>query len=346
MPEPAGGARPDAGAARRRPDGLPGGALQGRGDRRAGRPAGVPRGGSARRQGQRPRLPQRSDGAGLVDAGLGGRPADVAALQQLPQPPSTTSWITYVRCHDDIGWAIADEDAWAVGLDPFAHRRFLSEWYSGSFPGSWARGLVFQQNNLTGDRRISGSLASLAGLEAGDPDAHRAHPAGARDHPRLRRRAGALDGRRARPPQRPGLGRRPRARRRQPVGAPAADAVAGGARRARDQRGAARPPRRTPLPAAPARRLADRGLGPPRPRRAAGGPQAPGRGAAGRLQRHRRRARGRGRRPALARAAHLRPPRRDQRPARPSSTTARSGWRRTPPPGSTTATVPDCADIA
>ena len=93
------------------------------------------------------------------------------ALQQLPQPPSTTAWITYARCHDDIGWAIADEDARAVGLDPFAHRRFLSDWYSGAFPGSWARGLVFQQNEQTGDRRISGSLASLAGLEAGDPDA-------------------------------------------------------------------------------------------------------------------------------------------------------------------------------
>jgi amylosucrase len=93
------------------------------------------------------------------------------ALQQLPQPPSTTAWITYVRCHDDIGWAVSDEDARAVGLDPFAHRRFLSDWYSGAFPGSWARGLVFQQNELTGDRRISGSLASLAGLQAGDPDA-------------------------------------------------------------------------------------------------------------------------------------------------------------------------------
>ena len=93
------------------------------------------------------------------------------ALQQLPQPPSTTAWVTYVRCHDDIGWAISDEDCRAVGLDPWAHRRFLSEWYSGSFPGSWARGLVFQQNLVTGDRRISGSLASLAGLEAGDPDA-------------------------------------------------------------------------------------------------------------------------------------------------------------------------------
>ena len=93
------------------------------------------------------------------------------ALQQVPQPPSTTAWTTYVRCHDDIGWAIADEDAHAVGIDPWAHRRFLSDWYSGSYPGSWARGLVFQQNEQTGDRRISGSLASLAGLEAGDPHA-------------------------------------------------------------------------------------------------------------------------------------------------------------------------------
>ncbi len=93
------------------------------------------------------------------------------ALQQVPQPPSTTAWTTYVRCHDDIGWAIGDEDASAVGIDPYAHRRFLSDWYSGAYPGSWARGLVFQRNEATGDRRISGSLASLAGLEAGDPQA-------------------------------------------------------------------------------------------------------------------------------------------------------------------------------
>ena len=93
------------------------------------------------------------------------------ALQQLPQPPSATAWVTYLRCHDDIGWAVSDEDARAVGLDPAAHRRFLSDWYSGSHPGSWARGLVFQQNEATGDRRISGSLASLAGLEVGDPHA-------------------------------------------------------------------------------------------------------------------------------------------------------------------------------
>jgi amylosucrase len=95
------------------------------------------------------------------------------ALQQLPPPPPTTAWITYARCHDDIGWAISDEDAAAVGLDGHAHRRFLSDFYAGDFPGSWARGLVFQENEATGDRRISGSLASLAGLQAGDPHAVR-----------------------------------------------------------------------------------------------------------------------------------------------------------------------------
>ncbi len=106
---------------------------------------------------------------------LASRDAGLAAysLQQLATPPSTTAWITYARCHDDIGWAIDDDCAAAVGMSGYAHRRFLSDFYSGEFPGSWARGLVFQENPVTHDRRISGSLASLAGLEAGDPFAVR-----------------------------------------------------------------------------------------------------------------------------------------------------------------------------
>ncbi|MGF1663989.1 MAG: alpha-amylase family protein [Kineosporiaceae bacterium] len=88
------------------------------------------------------------------------------ALGSLPPVPATTAWITYVRCHDDIGWAVSDADAAAVGLDGPAHRAFLSDWYSGAFPGSWGRGLVFQANPATGDRRISGSAAALAGLVA------------------------------------------------------------------------------------------------------------------------------------------------------------------------------------
>ncbi|MDX1654399.1 MAG: alpha-amylase family protein, partial [Candidatus Competibacteraceae bacterium] len=87
------------------------------------------------------------------------------ALQQFPDNPSSSAWNTYVRCHDDIGWAIRDEDAAAIGLNGFGHRAFLSDFYSGRFEGSFARGSTFQYNPRTGDRRISGTLASLAGLE-------------------------------------------------------------------------------------------------------------------------------------------------------------------------------------
>lgn len=91
------------------------------------------------------------------------------ALRALPPAPANTAWVTYLRCHDDIGWAIGDSDAAAVGVSGPGHRNFLSDWYSGQFPGSPARGLVFQHNPATGDRRISGTSASLAGLvSAGD----------------------------------------------------------------------------------------------------------------------------------------------------------------------------------
>ncbi len=84
----------------------------------------------------------------------------------MPSIPSRTSWLTYVRCHDDIGWAVTEEDAAAVGLNGYLHRSFLSDFYNGRFPNSFARGATFQFNPKTNDRRISGSCASLAGLEA------------------------------------------------------------------------------------------------------------------------------------------------------------------------------------
>lgn len=86
-------------------------------------------------------------------------------LHDMPPAPIGTTWVTYVRCHDDIGWAITDEYAAAVGENGFLHRQFLNEFYSGAFPGSFARGALFQYNPATRDARISGTTASLAGLE-------------------------------------------------------------------------------------------------------------------------------------------------------------------------------------
>ncbi|MCA9145333.1 MAG: alpha-glucosidase C-terminal domain-containing protein [Planctomycetaceae bacterium] len=79
-------------------------------------------------------------------------------------PPGTT-WTNYLRCHDDIGWTFDDLDAEAIGINAFNHRKFLNEFYTGQFPGSFARGVPFQHNAETGDMRISGTMASLAGLE-------------------------------------------------------------------------------------------------------------------------------------------------------------------------------------
>ena len=80
--------------------------------------------------------------------------------------PDECAWVNYIRCHDDIGWTFDDGDASALGINGYDHRRFLNSFYTGRFPGSFARGLPFQENPRTGDARISGTQASLAGLEA------------------------------------------------------------------------------------------------------------------------------------------------------------------------------------
>jgi amylosucrase len=98
-----------------------------------------------------------------------------AALNRFPAKPPTTVWGTYLRCHDDIGWAIDDADAASVGLNGYEHRRFLSDYYAGLYPMSDSRGLVFQENLQTGDRRISGTAASLIGIEAALANGDEAH---------------------------------------------------------------------------------------------------------------------------------------------------------------------------
>jgi amylosucrase len=95
-------------------------------------------------------------------------------IRSLPTKLDRATWLNYIRCHDDIGLGFDDADVAAVGYAPGPHRRFLLDYYTGAFEGSSARGKPFGQNKKTGDARISGSLASLAGLEAalesGDAD--------------------------------------------------------------------------------------------------------------------------------------------------------------------------------
>jgi amylosucrase len=86
------------------------------------------------------------------------------SLSRMKPIPAESSWVTYVRGHDDIGWAVSEPDAAAVGWDWWNHRNFLNAYFSGRFPGSYAQGALFQENPETGDARISGTAASLCGI--------------------------------------------------------------------------------------------------------------------------------------------------------------------------------------
>ncbi|WP_029146691.1 alpha-amylase family protein [Methylophilus sp. 5] len=86
-------------------------------------------------------------------------------VEDLPEKLDRATWLNYVRCHDDIGLGFSDQAIIAAGFEPVSHRRFLVDYYTGHYPESNARGFAFGVNKRTGDARISGALASLAGLE-------------------------------------------------------------------------------------------------------------------------------------------------------------------------------------
>ena len=86
-------------------------------------------------------------------------------LKSLPDKLERATWLNYIRCHDDIGLGFDDTDITLAGYDPVPHRRFLINYFTGEYERSVARGKPFGHNARTGDARISGSLASLVGLE-------------------------------------------------------------------------------------------------------------------------------------------------------------------------------------
>ncbi len=89
----------------------------------------------------------------------------MAAQREISGKPFGTSWITYTRSHDDIGLGYEDYMIEEPGWNAYGHRNFLKDYYAGIFPGSPASGALFSTNPKTGDARISGTLASLCGLE-------------------------------------------------------------------------------------------------------------------------------------------------------------------------------------
>ena len=88
-------------------------------------------------------------------------------LLNLPSKPDEGSWINYIRCHDDIGLGFDDRYIYEVGWDATSHRKFLLDYYAQKLDWSPSVGQIFMHNPTTGDGRITGSTASLLGLEEG-----------------------------------------------------------------------------------------------------------------------------------------------------------------------------------
>lgn len=87
-------------------------------------------------------------------------------IKSIPDKLERATWLNYIRCHDDIGLGFDDNDIRLAGYEPKLHRQFLLKYYTGHYKDTNARGIAFGINKKTGDARIAGSLASLAGLEA------------------------------------------------------------------------------------------------------------------------------------------------------------------------------------
>ena len=88
-------------------------------------------------------------------------------LDDLHSLPANCCFVNYLRCHDDIGWGLNEEFGRTIGIDPVAHKKYLYEFFEGSFPGSYARGERYNYNPATQDARTCGTTASLCGIEKG-----------------------------------------------------------------------------------------------------------------------------------------------------------------------------------
>ncbi|MEM9077710.1 MAG: amylosucrase [Bacteroidota bacterium] len=89
------------------------------------------------------------------------------SLENVPPKPKDATWLNYVRCHDDIGLGYENQFIEEIGWNPEQHRKFLLDYYCQRLDWSPSKGLLFMYNPKTGDGRITGSAASLLGLEKG-----------------------------------------------------------------------------------------------------------------------------------------------------------------------------------
>ena len=87
-------------------------------------------------------------------------------LGQVFALPKEYGFLNYLRCHDDIGWGLDYPFLSQFGSGEVEHKKFLNDYLTGKWPGSPARGELYNDDPRLGDARLCGTTASLCGIEA------------------------------------------------------------------------------------------------------------------------------------------------------------------------------------
>lgn len=79
--------------------------------------------------------------------------------------PKDYVFLNYLRCHDDIGWGLDYPWLKQFGIDEVSHKKYLNDFLTGQYPGSFGRGELYNSDPESGDARLCGTTASLCGIE-------------------------------------------------------------------------------------------------------------------------------------------------------------------------------------
>lgn len=94
---------------------------------------------------------------------------DVSLLRHqvdiLSEIPKDYIFQNYLRCHDDIGWGLDYEYLKNFGIEEIAHKKYLNDFLTGKYQGSFARGELYNDDPGLNDARLCGTTASLCGIE-------------------------------------------------------------------------------------------------------------------------------------------------------------------------------------
>ena len=87
-------------------------------------------------------------------------------LEQVFALPNQYTFLNYLRCHDDIGWGLDYDFLGRFGQTEIPHKKYLNDYLTGKWPGSPARGELYNDDPRLGDARLCGTTASLCGVQS------------------------------------------------------------------------------------------------------------------------------------------------------------------------------------